>query len=69
MFIVLFGEVGLYSDENQKSVKTIRDNHTFGEKALDTLELRDRTAIANKVTVCLTLNKHEYEEKVFCLQH
>jgi CRP-like cAMP-binding protein len=69
MFIVLFGEVGLYTDENQKAVKTARDNQTFGEKALDSLELRDRTAVAHKVTVCLTLNKHEFEEKVFCLQH
>lgn len=47
----------------------IKDNNTFGEKALDSLELRDRTAAAKRVTLCLTLNKHEFEEKVFYLEH
>lgn len=68
MFIILFGEVGLYSDElSEKPLSVVTDNQTFGEKALDSLETRDRTAVAHKVTVCLTLDKHEFEEKVFFL--
>jgi len=44
-------------------------NQTFGEKALDSLEPRQYTAVATKVTVCLALNKYDYEEKVFYLEH
>ena len=33
------------------------------------MELRKETAIAKKVTVCLVLNKFDYEEKVFYLEH
>jgi CRP-like cAMP-binding protein len=66
MFIVLMGEVGLYSEKKCISVAT--ENHTFGDKALDSMELRDRTAIAHKVTVCLTLNKLDYEEKTYIVE-
>jgi len=58
MFIVLFGEVGLYADDKAQSpISVVHNNNTFGEKALDSLELRDRTAVAHKVTVCLSLSK------------
>lgn len=66
MFIVLMGEVGLYSDT--KCLRVTIENNTFGEKALDSMELRDRTAVAHKVTVCLTLNKLDYEEKTYIVE-
>ncbi len=44
-------------------------NSSFGEKALNSVELRAETAIAHKVTVCLCLAKTEFDEKVFYLQH
>ena len=71
MFIILFGEVGLYINDHEfgEAHSVCTDNHTFGEKALNSLELRDRTAVAHRVTVVLSLNKYEYEEKVFFLQH
>ena len=42
-------------------------NSSFGEKALNSVELRAETAIAHKVTVCLCLAKTEFDEKVFYL--
>ena len=69
MFIILFGEVGLYVNDHEFDPphSVVTDNHTFGEKALNSMELRDRTAVAHRVTVVLSLNKYEYEEKVFFL--
>ena len=74
MFIVLFGDVGLYNtdgipDSNNKPDISIKNNNSFGDKALNSMELRKETAIAKKVTVCLVLNKFDYEEKVFYLEH
>jgi hypothetical protein len=50
-------------------IQVFHDNKAFGERALDSLEDRARTAIALRRTVCLSLDKHEYKEKVFYLEH
>ena len=70
MLIVLDGQVGLFMNEDLTSpIKVVQENQAFGERALDSLEDRARTAIALQRTTCLSLDKHEYKEKVFYLEH
>jgi hypothetical protein len=40
MYILLFGEVGLYSDKHTSPNFVLKNNSTFGEKAMDSAELR-----------------------------
>lgn len=72
MYVLLFGEVGLFAGEilgGAKPSHKIRENGTFGEKALDSMEPRAYTSIALKPTTCLVLTKEDYAEKVFYLEH
>ena len=61
MYILLFGEVGLYNDNKDTNPNfVLRNNSTFGEKVMDSAEKRYQTAIAHKVTVCLSINRNEF---------
>lgn len=44
-------------------------NETIGQRALTSNECRERTAVALEETVCLSLKKFEYDEKVFNIEH
>jgi hypothetical protein len=47
MLIVLDGQVGLFMNEDLTSpIQVVSENQAFGERALDSLEDRARTAIA-----------------------
>lgn len=60
----------MYENEQDNEPISIRsENISFGEKALNSVELRAETAIAHKLTVCLCLAKTEFDEKVFYLEH
>lgn len=47
MYILFEGEVGVYLGEDDNCVAVLKDNKVFGERALETDDLRGATIIAH----------------------
>ena len=47
----------------------VTNNNTIGDRALNSYECRERTAVALEETICLSLKRFEYDEKVFNIEH
>ena len=63
MFVVLFGEVGVYFDDDALiCTLKLNENKTFGDRALQHDDVRTATVIALKDTICLSLNKLDFYE-------
>jgi signal-transduction protein with cAMP-binding, CBS, and nucleotidyltransferase domain len=61
MVLVLIGELGVYNQDNEL-MQTLSENMTFGERALRIEETCKINLVAQKVSVCLSLSRQDFEE-------
>jgi len=68
MYVVLIGEAGVYEREDELLTK-LTENRTIGERALRVDEITKYTVVAHKVSVCLSLQRLDFQKQVFHLEH
>ena len=62
MFIIYQGEVNIIAGEEDKITTTLNEMHVFGERALETNELRTATIVAKTPKVILlSFSKTDYK--------
>jgi signal-transduction protein with cAMP-binding, CBS, and nucleotidyltransferase domain len=68
MYVVLIGEAGVYESEGEL-LNVLTENRSIGERALRVDELTKYTVVAQKVSVCLSLQRLDFQKQVFHLEH
>lgn len=68
MIVVLIGELGVYED-GKRLTHRLTENMSYGERALRIREPWKTTLVAQRVTVCLSLSRDDFQEQVFHLEH
>ncbi len=67
MYIIFEGEVGISINNNgeEKQVAILNANKIFGERALETNEVRGASAITHEPTLCIMINKNDFNDIVY----
>lgn len=70
LFIIMVGKVGVYVDDGcQHCVYELTENKTYGERSIQTPEVRQASLMAHKVTVAFVLERNAFHNQVFHIEH